>query len=361
MSSIGSSTATGIVPGSALQPQTATSSPTIPVLPTPTSGVDGTQDALARLYAMLAQLQTTHAQGAKNDITVNQALRQNAQRARDEALAKAKREAEKGGLFDWICKDIGLLGVAGLATFNYGLVAADLALHKSGAVQNLKLDILDAGLVAYGRPEIIAANVLLRKLEIAPDEIEKKLDELGLGKSVPGISDEDVKPIVDKAVMANLFVLGTAASVLTAGSTTAIVIACVGLALSSGATVVQAAGGPEWLAVGMQIGGLACSLSSAAATGGTAQVVAGQIAKGVSDGLSGVDTIVRTIHQHAADKALYRATEVRHTLQRLERLLDGIIEGLQEGQESHKRTSSILQQTLQTHNQTLVLASSMKG
>jgi len=372
----------------------STSPSIVPTLPGPSELVDSTQDTLAQLYACLVAFQKEQTVTAQSDVKTNDAARKNAERQREAELAKAKREAEKGGLFKWISDDIGLLGVVGLATFNYGLVAADLALHKTELVDNLKLDLVDAAVFAYGRPEIMVADVLLRKLDIAPDEVKQKLDELGLGESVPGISDEDVKPAVDKVLAANLMIASSVASVLTAGSTTALVVACIGIALSTAGTATQWAGGPEELAFGLQLAGAGCSIASAfmgggaataaskagttAKTGGaaaastskTAQMgaravaakTAAKIVNGTSAALNGVDTLVRSVHEKAGDDANERATAARHALARLERLLDDIIDGLRESQESFKRTTSIVQSTLQTHNQTLVLAASaLKG
>lgn len=376
-------------------PNGATSSvasPTLPELPAPRTEIDGIQDAMAKLYAVLASVQRDQTKCAESSVKTALVAKKHAERERDEQLAQAKREAEEGGVFKWFSDDIGVLGVIGLATFNYPLVGADLALHKTGLVDDLKLDVLDAAALGIGGPEMVVADVLLRKLSITPEELKQVLDDLGMGKSVPGISDQDVEPIVDKAIIANLMIAGALASVFTAGSTTAIVVACIGLALSGAGMVTQAAGGPEEVALGLQIAGAACSIGSAFVGGGAATASASAAAKtgsssagatskasaaarvaaartaakivnGASAVLNGADKIVVTVHQKASDDANERATAARHALTRLERLLDDVIASLEESQESHKRTAATVQSALQTYNQTqtAVASSMLKG
>src|SRR5213075_3118176 len=102
-------------------------------------------------------------------------------------------------------------GAIGLVTFNYAAVAADVALHKMGCVGNIKIDILDVGAAATGRLDVLAADVLLRKTELTPEEARNVLEQAGIPKNAPGLSDEDVKPVAKRLLMANLAILGITA------------------------------------------------------------------------------------------------------------------------------------------------------
>jgi hypothetical protein len=319
------------------------------------------------VYAATSTLERTQT-------TVSEAAVQQAKTARTiafteqkEALESARREAAEGGFFKWVSDRIGLGGVAGLATFDYALVAADVALHESGVVRDLRLDLFDGAALLASSPEILAADVLLRKTELTPDAIRSRLDAIGLGTSAPGISDHDVKPIVDRAIQLNLLVAGTAASILTAGSTTAIAIAIVGAALSVSGAVVQATGGSATLALGLQLAGCAASVTSgffpSAAAGRTAGAAraAADGADALTTGTRGADTMMRALHQKAADDDNARAQGALFTLQRLGRVLDTLIDGVRETHESHKRVAEIIQGARETHDATLTMASEWRG
>ncbi len=384
-----------LLPGASTKPAAVNQVPNLPE-PAAPSG-DSMQDALAMIYAAMSALERSQTSLSESSVKQAKTERNVAQMERQEALERARQEASKGGFFKWVSDDLGLGGVAGLATFNYALVAADLTLHKTGIIHHLQLDLVDGAAVMYRSPEVIAADVLLRKTDLTPESVKEQLDKLGLGTSVPGISDEDVKPVVDRAIQINLLVAGTASSILTAGSTGALVVAIVGAALSVSGTVVQETGGSEKLALGLEIAGAACTLGScgvsmkdgvenaakaadkagdklaanAAAKAadktvfGASRATSANIAAGgaglLTDGTSGIDTIVRTVHQHAADTENIKAQEALDTLQRLEHLLDQLIDGAKETHESHQRATETLQGAMQTHDQTLLMASSMRG
>jgi hypothetical protein len=343
------------------------SSVTAAVLPAATArNLDSTQDAMTMIYAVMAAMERSQTQRAQVDVDQAKLGRMLAIRERDEALARAREESEKGGFFKWLSKDLGLGGVVGLATFNYAVVAADLAAHKTGVVHNLKLDVVDAAAVAAQSPEVLAADVLLRKTDATPEAIRQKLDDMGIGSSAPGISDEDVKPIVGRAIQINLLVAGTAASILTAGSTGALVVAIVGAALSVSGTAVQMAGGSGDLALGLQIAGAVCSMTAGfvppqGAGAAAGAKIAARAAVAVTNGAKGADRLMTAVHEHAADNASIDAEAALHTLQKLGRLLDGLVDSVKEIHESHKRAADTVLGALQTHNETLVAASCLRG
>lgn len=354
-------------------PTVATS--TVPTLPPPVEGCDGMQSALAAIFATLSQSSRLRNETSEGQVRINRLARNNAEKAVREATERAKRDAEDGGLFKKMTDNIGVLGVVGLATFNYGLVAADIGLHASGLVKNMQVDALDGAcaVLAQTHPEIAIATVLLRKLDITPDAIKQTLADLHLGTDVPGISDEDVKPVVNTAVQLNLLIAGAAVSVLTAGSATALVVALIGVALSASAMVVEkaASDAPPWLTMGLQIGGAACSFGSGFIGSGSALVGASKLAaaKAVSggvnafnSGISGTDAVIHTLAQDRVERDNIDAKEARNQLTKLQRLLEDLIDVMSEQQDSHKRATGCVQKALDTHGQTLVAtASAMKA
>lgn len=374
MSAIGSVPAAARPVGPAMMdaPGTAT------VSTLPATQVDGMQDGLARLLACLSAMQSERSELAKHQVSLARSGQEIEQLRRQKELAAAERAArarDKGGVFGWIKKDIGVLGVVGLCTFNYGLVAADVALHKTGAVKDLKLDLADGfcASLAYLKPELLVADILLRKLDIAPHEIEQALDEIGLGRSVPGVSDEDVKPIVDKLVVLNMMIAGTAASILTAGSTTALVIALVGAAMSAGSFASSELGGPEALTKGLALGGIAASLTGGIVGGVGAATNAGNAGRiaaahaaasavsGVNATVGGIDTILAGERQADVDAHLRTATEAKNELAKLQRLVDTLIDTLREGKETQKRMTEAVQSLLQTYDDSLMTAATIKA
>lgn len=357
---------------------TASSNGTLRTMTTPSAQIDGMQDQLAKIFVYLSAMQNEQAENGRHGIDLARAGEKIARAQRSAELAAAARAArarDKGGVFGWIKKDIGVLGVVGLATFNYGLVAADVALHKSGVVRNLKLDVADGvvATLAYIKPELVVADILLRKLDVAPDEVKKILNDAGLGTNVPGVSDEDVKPIVDKMVTLNLLVAGTAASILSAGSTTALVVALVAAAMSAGAFVSSETGGPEWLTIGLGVAGAAASLGSgicsgvsaaqsteAAARIGAARVAASAIT-GVNAGIGAVDQAIATGYQRDVDAHTRSAEEAKFALQRLERIIDDLIETLKDGKNDQKRASDTVTAMLESYDNSLIHTSSIRA
>lgn len=324
------------------------------------------EDALSQLYAAMSKLSNEEMTSGQTSVQNDQAERKGAEARRNAELARAQREANKGGFFKSLEKSIGVVGVVGLCTFNYALVAGDIAAHKTGLVKNMKLDVADgvAALAWQTRPELLLADILVRKLNVAPDELKKEInDKLGPVLDA-GVSDDDVKPIVDKAVEANLLVAGTATSILTAGSTSALVVAIVAAAMSAGAFTNQELDGPGWLTVGLDVCNAALTIGMGAGVDGAKSAIDGTNATeqaankaalaldGASGIANGTDTITNAIHQHKADDATNKAQAALFALQKLERMIDDLIDAMKDTQASRKQTSSAIQGALQTHDQT---------
>lgn len=343
----------------------------------PAPSIPELQDAMAQLYLVLSQLREQQARLGKAAVDGAKADRDIAARKEKEALERAKEAAEKGGFFDWIADDLGLAGAAGLVSFNYPLVFADIAAHKLGLFEYLeeKIDLVDVAAVATGRYDVVAADVLLRKTDLAPSQIRELRDKSGLPEDAPSVSKEDVEPIAKEAIMANLLVLSTAASVLSCGTTGALVVALVGLALSMGGAKIAeekaldgllGEGSSKWIGLGMQIYGTVASCMSGFAGGAAVLPANGArgaaIASGLANAARGSDQIVTSVHEHERDEANIDAAGARQQLTRLERLIEQITDAIKEVYDSNRKAAETLQGAIDTANQgDLVLSQAIKG
>ena len=322
------------------------------------------QGAMADLYLVMSQLRDAQVGVSKMRVDSAELDRKIAERERADAMAKAREAAEKGGVFDWLSKDIGLAGVVGLVTLNYALVAADIAAHKLDVVENVKIDVVDVGAVATGRWEVLAADILLRKTDLAPKEARELLEKCGIPKDAPGISDEDVKPVAKKLLMANLMVASLVATVFSAGTTTGVCIALAGIAISAAGSKIAehqlldgvfGKGSSKWIGLGMQIYGAAASGMSGLAKGaalGAAEKAAGAVVHGATAGVRAADQVVLAVHEKERDDANTAAESARLALMRLDRLLEMLIEGIKETTQSSRRAGESLQGAIATANQT---------
>jgi hypothetical protein len=352
--------------------------PLLPATEAPTTG--SMQDAMEALYSIMGQLRDAQANASRGRVNVKAQERDIAAREQAEALKRAREAAEKGGLFDWISKDIGLAGAVGLVTFNYALVAADVAAHKLDLVDNLKIDVVDVGALATGRYDVLAGDILLRKLDIAPKEARELLEKCGIPKDAPGISDEDVRPVAKKLVMANMWIASATATALSAGTTVGLCIALAGLAISTaGGEIAKAGtfdglfgkGSSQWIGLGMQIYGAAATGMSGLANGTSlhAAVKLGAAAKAGAAATQGTlvtaraaDHAVIASNEKTRDDENIKAEQAKLMLLRLERVIDALIDGIKEASESSRKVGESLQGAIATLDQThLALATGMKG
>lgn len=374
----------------AVGPTTPIATPTGPspspetnsLLPSPDASV-GPEAGLAAIYFMMSKQRDTQLASRRADFASKQIDRRVADAERKHATQEAIDAANDKSFFQSISDNIGIAGVVGLATFNYALVAADIALHESGVIDNLEIDVVDvgaAGAAACGRWDVLIADVLVRKLELGPEEARELLEKVGIPKDAPGISDEDVKPVAEDLLRINLMVAGAAASVLSAGSMTALVVAMIGLAITYGGKLVAETelldpmlgeGASKKVGLGMECAGIitsACAgfAGSGAGVLGSAATKAAKAASYTINGgnaaLNGADGVRQAFTQRKIDDAQITAEKARAALSRLEKLCEFIIDGMKETQQSYQRAQNSIQSAINAISETqLSLSSAIKA
>lgn len=358
----------------------------------PSSGETG--DAMAQLYALLAANNRNEMRNGAVKVQQNKDFSAAARQEHIAAVEHAKKAAEEQkeaskGFMDWVTDDIGVMGVAGLCTFNYPLVIADVAVHKLGLVENLKIDALDAACVfamQYGHPELLAADLLVRHPEILPGELHDKIASVAsFGKTLDGgptLTDEDVKPYSKQILAANLVIASAAITVcsLGAASPLATTLAIAAIACSVAAYTAENVEpvhdlmeknlGKETtghVILSLQVSSAVLGLASggvgiaAAAKGGAATSQAGTAMKVIKTGANlgkgalEVEGAVRGYRvaelQREVDLARVDMKAARNRMQQLERAVEVVIEGLKETHESGKRSLETLQKTIQIQDQ----------
>ncbi len=353
------------------------------------------KDALAELYRVLSASNNDEMRSARETIKQNDKLHVAARQehiaavAHARALAEEQKEAAKGPM-DWVTDDIGVMGVAGLCTFNYPLVIADVAVHKLGLVENLKIDAVDAACafaMQYGHPELLVADLVVRHPEILPGELHDKIASVAsFGKSLdaaPSLSDQDVKPYSKQILAANLVVASAAVTVCTLGAASplATTLAIAAIACSVAAYAAENVDpvreqmedklGKETtghVVLGLQISSAVLGLASggfaiASAGKATAETTsrAGtamqwvKIGASVGKGTLEVEGAVRSYHvaelQRDIDQAHVDMKAARYRMQSLERAVETVIDGLKDAHESGKRSLETLQNTIQIRDQ----------
>ncbi|MBX3202234.1 MAG: hypothetical protein KF894_29155 [Labilithrix sp.] len=387
------------------------------LLPTPAAETIDVGDAITQLLKVSSQLSEHQMQLGKSQVDANLAQRKAAGERRKEALdraieaAKKAREASSSSSpFSFITDNIGLTGLIGIATFNWGLVAADVAAHRAELTGN-STNMLDVGATLYGGPFMYLAAQGAKKLapeelgqrgvaaavlggpmglaleraaeKIIPDDFEKRLEEL------TSVEDDDVRLANKIALMVAMAAVAGTCTVLSGGTTAPALVALVGIGISTATQVAAETGALKeifgekaatYIALGgaitgatLTLGGSIWSIASAASAASnvakldktlrtTLRVVEGAktITEGVSTTVDGFRELERAEHQRDADLANVDAEHQRHLLKRIEMVVDSILEDIQEAKESAQRATETLQATLQTHNQTALQAGSMK-
>lgn len=364
----------------------------LPAAPRP-SAAEAT-NALAELYRILSASNNNEMRSAADTIKQHDKFHAAARQEHIAAVERAKKAAEEQkeaskGPMDWVTDDIGVMGVAGLCTFNYPLVIADVAVHKLGLVENLKIDALDAACVfamQYGHPELLAADLLVRHPEILPGELHDKIASVAsFGKTLDGgptLTDEDVKPYSKQILAANLVIASAAITVcsLGAASPLATTLAIAAIACSVAAYTAENVEpvhdlmeknlGKETtghVILSLQVSSAVLGLASggvgiaAAAKGGAATSQAGTAMKVIKTGANlgkgalEVEGAVRGYRvaelQREVDLARVDMKAARNRMQQLERAVEVVIEGLKETHESGKRSLETLQKTIQIQDQ----------
>ena len=364
-----------------------------------------TLSVLAQLYKIMSASNEQQQTEGEKDVEFNRNLQKATEVDEKHQIELAKKAAEEQadankGPMDWVCDDIGVVGAAGLCTFNYPLVIADVAVHKLGLVENLKIDAVDAACafaLQYGHPELLVADLVVRHPEILPGELHDKIASVAsFGKSLdagPSVSDQDVKPYSKQLLAANLVVASAALTVCTLGAASPL---ATGLAIAAIACSVAAYTaenvepvhdlmeknlGKETtghVILGLQISSAALGLAAggtsildtankAAAASNTVKV-AKAIKLGMAVGHAGlaVEGGVRGMRaaeaQHEFDNAQIRMKAAQYQRKQLERAVEMIIDGMKDAHESGKRSLETLQNTMQIQDQTPVqISGAMKA
>lgn len=386
------------------------------LLPPPATESIDVGDAITQLLKVSSQLSEHQMQLGKSQVDASLAQRKAAGERRKEALdraieaAKKAREASSSSPFSFITDNIGLTGLIGIATFNWGLVAADVAAHRAELTGN-STNMLDVGAALYGGPFMYLAAQGAKKLapeelgqrgvaaavlggpmglaleraaeKIVPDDFEKRLEEL------TSVEDDDVRLANKIALMVAMAAVAGTCTVLSGGTTAPALVALVGIGISTATQVAAETGALKeifgekaatYIALGgavtgatLTLGGSIWSIASAASAASnvakldktlrtTLRVVEGAktITEGVSTTVDGLHELERAEHQRDADLANVDAEHQRHLLKRIEMVVDSILEDIHKAKESAQRATETLQTTLQTHNQTALQAGSMK-
>ena len=404
-STAASQVASGVVGSPA--PAAATST----LLPPPPAADVDVGDAVTKLLEMSSQLSEQQMQLGRSQAEVADGQRSLAAERRKEAFARAVEAARKareaqedaGGLFSFVTDNIGLTGLVGLATFNIGLVAADITAHKTELAGDTT-NFLDVGAAVFGGPLAYLASqgvknlapeglgqtsvaaallggpmgyALERGLEkMVPDDFEKSVEKLMT------VKDDDVRMANKVALTIAMAAVAATCTVLSGGTSAPAVVALVGIGISTGTQVAAQTGALEdvlgekaamYVALGGAITGAALTLGGSvwsaiapvhAATklGSVARVVSGaqSVLEGTSSVVAGLSQLEHAKYQRAADMANTDAEAQRHVLQRIERVINDILEDLKEAKESAQRATETVQATLQVNNQTILEAGLIK-
>lgn len=390
---------------------TQTSATTL--LPAPNTGVD-VSDAVTQLLMFSSRLSEQQMVTGKAQVETAAAAREHAAELRKEALARAveaarkAREAQESELFSFVTDRLGAAGLIGLATFNWGLIAADMSAHEAGVAP--KTGAIDLGAAVFGGP--LAYLAVRGAEELAPEglgqtaaaatllggplglALERAAAKLAPGKlekleGLASIKDDDVRLANKVALAIALAAVACAGTVCTGGTSAPAIVALVGIGISTTTQVTAMTGALEevlgkkaagYVAMGGAITGAALTLGGSVWTAASAAKSAVSMAKSVqtlgktirnldtarqlTEGthavISGIRQLEAADHQRDADLANVDAEAQRHVLQRIEKMIDGILEDLREAKDSAQRSAETLHQTLKTHDQILLQAGSMK-
>lgn len=297
-------------------------------------------DPEAALLFLLTTLEAKETAAGESRVRATESRRDAHAAAERRAREEAARAAERGGFFDFFSKDLGILGLAGAVMGCWTLFAADIALHKLDVLDEVKVDLVDLGAWAIGGPGLLALDVAVRKLDLAPAPCRQLLDDLKLGDDVVGLSDSHVQEVAHEVVLGLAVTAGAALTLVSAGSAAGLVVAGFAVALSLGGHVVARTKALDGLLGenASAVFGVAAQVASAALTvGGTLTGQLGAVPQAAplrgmvkgADGMAhGADRAVLAVHAYsaaragaAAERSAATARELRATT---ERLVDGL-------------------------------------
>jgi hypothetical protein len=353
-----------------------------PILPQPDANPNVT-DALELLTKLTADMNATAAASGKSQAKMAmqsedaaRIMKAAALERAKEAAEQAKKHADDGGVFAFVTNHIGVVGLVGLCTGQYYLVAEDIIAHELQP-KNTQTSVLGA-VAAYAGPVACAVELALEKG--LPEDSTKPLDAVS-------IDDQKVRLANKVALTIVMAELAAAAEVGSAGAATGpMYLALAGTAISTASQVAVETGAmkavfksdADNVAMGCEIAALACSVGGAAwnaynifKTAGSvadaAKAAKGAATMNVKGAVDGADTIYRGYvaleradDEHDADLANIEVKKQMQQLQMLESFVDGLLDDLKEGQKRAERSAKTLQATIQTSLQTSMIATTGK-
>jgi hypothetical protein len=230
------------------------------------ANVSSAQNALGQASALAKMSERSVAEDA----------RKKAVQAAIDAAKEAKKHADDGGMFSCITDHIGVVGLVGLCTGQYYLVAEDLIAHAAQS-DNHQTSILGAA-AAFAGP--LGSGLELAIEKGLPEDWTRPMEEL------PQIKDDDVRVANKVALTVVMAQAMAAATVATGGLATPTYIALAGMAVScatevgdeSGATRAVFKSDADKVTMGGRVTGAV--LSAAGAVAGVSGVWSGISAAG---------------------------------------------------------------------------------
>ena len=243
----------------------------------------GMQGLTEALYLMVGKLAHLREQQSKTQSEVKYSERNQAIEAAREARRKAAEESKKGGFIDALVKHSGLV-------------------------------------------EVMSA--------------------------VPGVSEADAKELATNTFKGALVVGSLVATVMTAGTGAALAVAAIGVALSYGGQAVASSGvfgkeASQYIGIGMQIAGAGCMVAAGFAANGSTLANVGAIINGGIAVVNGADQVVTAVNQYAADEQNVEATKLDAAIERLEKIIEGIIDQLKDDKQVTDKTKEAARGTIE--------------
>ncbi len=328
------------------------------------------QDGLSQMLALAMMMGDMQTNSAMTNVEAQQAQRDHMIAEAKAAEERARQAAEEGGFFDKVVGNMGVASVIGLCTFNYELVAADMAAHAARSEKNAGFDGLDALAMTQGPATFLVAE--MRKSDVAPEamrgDVGPKLCE-----------DSDVAKYKKDTLVANLMIAGSVAAPLTGGASTAMIaLALAGAAISiAGSQVAKSdvfGASSKWVGLGAEIVGSICSMGAGMGAAPTAGAVAAADAAKSAQALKAAESAktaanavkLGTSVLQGADQASMAFVEKDRNLAQVdvkraqldqaaqEMLIDAAIAGVKDARKAMDRTIELIRGAIETANQTNV-------
>ncbi len=203
------------------------------VLPTPSAL--NLPDALSALLALQSGVSSAQQAQGQADAKVKSAARDLAETTRKshikqaiDAANEAKKHADDGGTFGFITDHIGVVGLIGLCTGQFYLVAEDMAAHAAQK-NNQSTSALGVGAALVGGP--LGAGLELGIEKGLPEDWTKPMEEL------PSVKDDDVRVANKVALTIVMAEAMAAATVASGGAAAPTYIALAGIMVSTATEV----------------------------------------------------------------------------------------------------------------------------